>query len=481
MQTELGNIQNMVTEAKEKENKSPLKEKLDEFGETLTKVIGIICIIVWVINYKNFFDDIHGSAIKGCIYYFKISISLAVAAIPEGLPAVITTCLALGTKRMTENKALIRRLDSIETLGCTTVICSDKTGTLTTNNMTLTKFMYFRRHSEEIRNISGVSYEPFGEIDEFHNTEFENIQLLTTCTSLNNGATIEYDKKESSFKIHGTPTEAAKRIFVEKAGMKDSFFSKKASKEDPMPMEYNDHILDDYKVLFTLEFDRDRKSKSVLALHKKTNKVVLFFKGAFEILLDKCTKILHDGKFGELEKQKKDKILEKVENNFTKKALRTLAICYRDLLPKELTDPNNYNSFDFLKKYFAKYSNITNLETELTLLEVVGIQDPPRQEVKEAIKICYGAGIRVIMITGDSKITAEAIGKEIGLVNENVDLSTVSFQTSDFLKLKEEKQEDILKHTSSLIFSRSDPKHKTILVELLKKMVRVFNNNFRDK
>lgn len=475
MKTELGKIQELVGEAKDKESKSPLKEKLDEFGETLTKVIGIICIVVWVINYKNFFDDVHGSAIKGCIYYFKISVSLAVAAIPEGLPAVITTCLALGTKRMTEHKAIIRKLDSIETLGCTTVICSDKTGTLTTNNMTLTKFMTITDKTEDVYNLTGNSYEPFGEIENFQNNQFENINLLTKCASICNGATIEYDKKEKSYKIHGTPTEAALRIFAEKAGNKDSNFKKTSTKENPNPMEYNDFIHKDYKILFTLEFDRIRKGKSVLALERKSNKVVLFTKGAFEYLLEKCDMVLSGSKM-KLEKQRKEKILSKVNDIFTKSALRTLAICYKTDLPSELTNPKNYNSIDFLKSHFATTSNITDLETNLTLLGVVGIKDPPRVEVKEAISTCYGAGIRVIMVTGDSKQTAEAIGKEIGLVKPSDDLQNCSFQTSDFFKLSEKEQENILAHTNSLIFSRSNPDHKMNLVTILKKLVSILYN-----
>ena len=199
MNTAIGRVQKEVIAAGTEEEDTPLKKKLDAFGELLSKIIGIICVLVWVMNYGNFFDEIHGSPIKGSIYYFKIAIALAVAAIPEGLPAVITTCLALGTRKMAAQNAIVRRLPSVETLGCTTVICSDKTGTLTKNQMCAIKLAYIGNDITDLKihEIEEKSYDPNAEIQGLSVDNFNKIPQLkemAIVSALNNKAGIRYEE-----------------------------------------------------------------------------------------------------------------------------------------------------------------------------------------------------------------------------------------------------------------------------------------------
>jgi len=202
-----------------------LKKKLDAFGELLSKIIAIICFLVWIMNFNNFFDKMHGSAIKGCIYYFKIAIALAVAAIPEGLPAVITTCLALGTRKMAANNAIVRRLPSVETLGCTTVICSDKTGTLTKNQMCAIKFAYIGQSLNDLKTfeIEEKSYSPEGQVFKLNAELYQKVasirDIAAVCT-LNNKSDIVFE--DGKFNKQGEPTEAALKVAAEKIGRFDS-------------------------------------------------------------------------------------------------------------------------------------------------------------------------------------------------------------------------------------------------------------------
>jgi magnesium-transporting ATPase (P-type) len=466
--TQLGKIGKDVQDSKENEQKSPLKLKLEEFGNNLTYIIGIICLVVWIINYKNFFDEIHGTFLNGMIYYFKISVALAVAAIPEGLPAVITTCLALGSRRMAANNAIVRKLDAIETLGCTSIICSDKTGTLTTNNMTVKNFMTVVDASgkQQEFKVEGTSFNPNGMINPLEENavnKYANLKAFTLVSSLCNKSIIKFDESSGNYSIAGSPTEGAIKVLVEKFRVADNNLKEKQNKNDPQV--YNNFIAQNYQILHTLEFDRVRKSMSVIALDKKANKPVLLTKGALEFIIPKATKVLlNDGKESTLTEEMKQSI-----NNTTKtymsKSYRTLGLFIRSDLSgvvksSDLTDKKYFKNLFKDTKKFADY------EKDLTFVGIVGMMDPPRPEVKLAIEKCATAQIRVIMITGDDKNTAEAIGSEISLVSGS--LNSSSFTTNEFFKFSVEKQKSLLSQNKNFIFSRSEPSHKKQLVSLLK-------------
>merc|ERR1711981_392816 len=294
LNTAIGRIRTEMTETEE--IKTPLQQKLDEFGEQLSKVITLICIAVWAINIGHFNDPAHGGSwVKGAVYYFKIAVALAVAAIPEGLPAVITTCLALGTRRMAKKNAIVRSLPSVETLGCTSVICSDKTGTLTTNMMSVCKMFVFKNEKEfDEFEISGSTYEPVGDV--FHNgkkckgSDYLGLEEVATISLMCNDSAIDFNEYKNAFEKVGEATETALIVLVEKLNPYDMdkrggrLESAKAVRKD---MEAK------WKKDFTLEFSRDRKSMSTFCTPKKPTRIgngaKIFVKGAPEGVLDRCT------------------------------------------------------------------------------------------------------------------------------------------------------------------------------------------------
>ena len=442
---------------------TPLKEKLNDFGDQLAKVITGICILVWLINIRNFNDPSHGSFTKGAIYYLKIAVSLGVAAIPEGLAVVITTCLALGTRKMAARNAVVRSLPSVETLGSCSVICSDKTGTLTTNQMSVNKLAFISEDGKGLYelDIDGTSFAPEGSIS-FQGKEVQNlaassdtIRQICEVTALCNDAALSYDTKNGTYNIVGEPTEGALRVLVEKVGTPDT--AKNASRANSLPEDRLDfstkHYQSQYTRIATYEFSRDRKSMSVLVKNDKSQKLLV--KGAPESILDRCTSVVigRNGKVVRLDKQLAG-LINKELVNYGNQGLRVIAVA----------SVEHASSNALLSK--AKTSKeYTKLEQNMTLIGLCGMLDPPRPEVRASIQQCRSAGIRVVVITGDNQNTAESICRQIGVFGANEDLNGKSFTGRQFDDLSEAEQLHVAKHAS--LFSRTEPSHKSKLVDLL--------------
>jgi Ca2+-transporting ATPase len=332
------------------------------------------------------------------------SVSLAVAAIPEGLPAVVTISLTFGVQRMIKRNALIRKLPSVETLGSTTVICTDKTGTLTKNEMTVKKLFV----DNQIIELSGIGYLPEGTFSEHP----KDLDLLLQVGLLNNDAKLE-KTEDGQFKIRGDPTEGALIVSAEKAG----FNHRKMIDENPR--------------LDELMFDSIRKRMSTV--HRINNKRYSYVKGAPDVILNLCTKIIVNGEVRSIDAAAKKKILS-ANDEFSQEALRVLGFAYKELGK----DGKEY-------------------ETDLIFVGLQGMIDPPREEVKDAIFKCKTAGIKVVMITGDHKGTAMAIAKQLGITGKAItgeEMHTI----------------DLSKEVDKVgIYARVNPEHKMKIVDALKK------------
>lgn len=462
--TQIGKIRDKIAESDDE--KTPLQEKLDEFGEQLSKVITVICIAVWAINIGHFNDPVHGGSwIKGAIYYFKIAVALAVAAIPEGLPAVITTCLALGTRRMAKKNAIVRSLPSVETLGCTSVICSDKTGTLTTNQMSVSKLFVVNsvssRPSFTHFDVTGSTYNPVGQMSvdgkAVKATDFEILNELCTICSLCNDSSIDYNETKMIYEKVGESTEVALIVLVEKLNV--TGVDKSKYSESELAHVCNNSLRKTYKKDFTMEFTRDRKSMSAYCLSEgrlrsQNSNSKLFVKGAPESILERCSYVRIGKETHPLTDDVRQAILTQVTTYGTgKDTLRCLGLATVDnpatKEDMDLSDP----------KYFVQY------ETDMTFVGVVGMLDPPRSEVRASIAECREAGIRVIVITGDNKNTAEAICRRIGIFGETESTVGLSYSGREFDDLSEAEQRDACRHAR--LFSRTEPSHKSAIVEYL--------------
>lgn len=358
MNTEIGKIAKMIEQ--EENDETPLQKKLSELGKILGFLAVGICILIFIIS---FFQG------RDLLEMFLTSISLAVAAIPEGLPAIVAIVLALGVQRMVKKNAIIRKLPAVETLGSVSIICSDKTGTLTQNKMTVTTVYTNDSYIKE---------------SEFNLNENES-KLLVDCMVLCNDAT--YSEKNQT----GDPTEIA----LLESSFKLNILKEKREK--------------DFKRIDEIPFDSDRKLMTTVNL-VDNNKARVFTKGALDSILSICNKISINGKLLDFTKEYKAKVLEN-SNIMSDKALRVLAFAYKDISKENIV--------------------LDSLEKDLVFIGMVGMIDPPRLEVKDSIKLCKSAGITPVMITGDHKNTAFAIANELGIA-ENISQAITGHEIDKF-------------------------------------------------
>ena len=401
MSTQIGKIARL-TQAIGKE-KTPLQKKLS----ILAKQLGIVCIVISsIIALTGIFFG------KPPLEMFLVGISLAVAAIPEGLPAVVTITLALGVRSMVKRHVLIRRLHSSESLGSVTIICTDKTGTLTQNRMVVRKIVT----DEEQIDVSGEGYEPKGQFfingKEIKPLFFNHLKKLFTSSLICNHSTIE--EKDGEWMLIGEPTEGSLAVLAKKSSI----------------------TLPSYRLLTEFSFNSIRKRMTVVTEGKER---IAWVKGAPEVIISRSSFV--EGREGlkEMDKSKKEEWLNKAES-LAKGGLRTLAIAYRKL------DKNVP-----LKE--------EEVEKDLVITGIVGIIDPARAEVKEAIEKTKKAGIDVYMVTGDAALTAKAVADEIGLETKDV------MEGRELEKLTDEELKKAFNKTK--IFARVMPEHKLRIVKLL--------------
>jgi Ca2+ transporting ATPase len=452
--TAIGDIHKSITE--QISEPTPMKQKLDDFGDMLAKVITVICVLVWLINIPNFNDPSHGSWIRGAIYYFKIAIALAVAAIPEGLAVVITTCLALGTKKMAKRHAIVRNLPSVETLGSTNVICSDKTGTLTSNTMCVSSYVVLAQSGELLQyNVAGDDFTPKGEIVDASGKEVVLpaqksfvTQAIAQVSSLCNFAELTFNESKSLYGYIGDPMEAALKAMVEKLGT-------------PKPIENNtsftpanDYYESKYSRLETFEFSRDRKCMSVVV--KAGGSKSLLVKGAPEVVIDKCTSYVHDYNDGisyRTMDESTSKALLDAAAEYGRQGLRVIAMAMKE----DLTDGDIKSAVDTEKFYLV--------EQNLRFVGFIGIRDPPRRGVANSVSVCQQAGIRVIMATGDGLETAEAIARQTNIIHEDEDAKGLIYTGRQFGELSQDERQKVAK--TAKVFARVEPIHKSMLVDCL--------------
>ncbi|KAF5842393.1 hypothetical protein DUNSADRAFT_7378 [Dunaliella salina] len=441
---------------------TPLKAKLDEFGALLSKVIAGICVLVWVVNINRFNDPALGGWFQGAIHYFKIAVALAVAAIPEGLPAVVTTCLALGTRKMARHNAIVRTLPSVETLGCTTVICSDKTGTLTTNQMSVIKVAAVQSSSSQLAefDVTGTTFSPEGMVLGPGGVVLRQpadtpcLAHAAQCAALCNDSQVFVAQKTGKLQRIGESTEIALRVFAEKIGLPSSVRPDRPISRSQFGTNtfWQEHA----ERLALLEFSRDRKMMSVL-VKGSDRQHNIWSKGAPEFVLRKCSHVLANNGEGAvpLTDSMRQAILSDMQAFGSRQALRCLALAFKSV-------PTSTTKLGY------------NDESGLTFIGLLGMHDPPRPECRSALSTCHNAGIKVIMVTGDNKGTAEAVARQVGALSpstalagsDDEDTPGFSYTGRQFEEMGALGQAAATRNL--VVLSRVEPMHKLRLVELLK-------------
>ncbi len=452
MHTQLGLIATMLQNVEAEE--TPLQKRLDELGKTLSIGSLFLVAIVFVVALINYTEI--GGLFSAPLEYFKqfgaeitsvfiIAISLAIAAVPEGLPAVVTISLALGMREMIQRHALIRKLSSVETLGSATVICSDKTGTLTQNEMTVTRVWA----DGQLLHVTGTGYAPNGEFEangaKVDVKKYPAILSTLWLGLLNNDAEVEITGEEDSqhtYRIVGDPTEGSLLVAAAKAGVIHIETDEAYPRENEVPFD------SERKRMITIHNVRDPKRHDPSPFYDERHKDwdVIAVKGAPDIVLELCTQYQGmDDKPLPMTQAAKEKILA-ANDAMTKDALRVLGLAYR--LDEDVPDD-------------PEKINADELEKNLVFVGLVGMIDPPRAEVKPALEHARHAGIRTVMITGDYPNTAKAIAEAIGLLRPGKGVMT----GAQIDHLSDDELKNVIEDTD--VFARVSPEHKMRIVDAL--------------
>ncbi len=414
-QTEFGKIANLTRTTQK--DKSPLQKELHKIGVFVGKITlvisGLLLLAGWIWQGKPFAET------------FLFATSVAVAAVPEGLPATITIALAIGVQRLAKQRSIMKKLSSVETLGSTTVICSDKTGTLTRNQMTVVEILT----DNHAFPVTGKGYKPKGEWETTRPAS--EIQTLCEVACLCNNAKLSRSRK--SWKIIGDPTEGCLLV----AASKTKFTPKS--------------ILKNFKRLHELPFDSTRKMMTTIDQNRTTKEIHAHLKGAPDEVLKICTHIYENGRRIKLTPKKRKEILAK-NKQMAEKALRVLAFAERSL---------DGHGIPRGKKQYSK----ALVEKEMTFIGLMGMIDPARKEVYSAVEMAKKAGIEMYMITGDYGITAAAIAKEIGMVRDDVLIVT----GADLEHITDKKLQKLFRENQgNMVFARVSPEHKLKIIRALK-------------